>query len=281
MKNIIIHAGNFDTKYATFENNNIYILNEIISISDIIEIETVREEDINAIAQKAGWSTLGWFALGPIGLLAGLCVGGKRCDVTFITTFKDGRKILASTDSKIFMKFKAIVFQNTISKELNTEKELTIYEISADLKVIKFKEIQENGWYKISDIFKDNPFLIFTLNTGDKIKINKKELNKYNHVQDYVPIPIPPTSKQDVILGLCIFFGIFGFFISLVFMGLGKAFCGIGIVIGCIILFSILKIFYKKCIVPLGKQIEKLNPILFVLIIPLGYFGFVIYQIFQ
>lgn len=48
--------------------------------------------------------------LGPIGLLAGLLLGGKGKDVTFILKLKDGRKMLATTDSKTFTKIAAMAF---------------------------------------------------------------------------------------------------------------------------------------------------------------------------
>lgn len=48
--------------------------------------------------------------LGPVGLLAGLLLGGKGTDVTFIAQFKDGRKMLATTDAKAFTKLQALVF---------------------------------------------------------------------------------------------------------------------------------------------------------------------------
>lgn len=57
-----------------------------------------------------GWGVAGAALLGPIGLLAGLLLGGKGKDVTFILKLKDGRKMLATTDSKTFTKIAAMAF---------------------------------------------------------------------------------------------------------------------------------------------------------------------------
>ena len=42
--------------------------------------------------------------------MAGLLLGGKGKDVTFILKLKDGRKMLATTDSKTFTKIAAMAF---------------------------------------------------------------------------------------------------------------------------------------------------------------------------
>lgn len=40
--------------------------------------------------------------LGPIGAIAGFLLAGKETEVTFIATLKDGRKLLAATDSDTY-----------------------------------------------------------------------------------------------------------------------------------------------------------------------------------
>ena len=73
-------------------------------------VEVASEESVKRIGGAAGWGAVGALALGPVGLLAGVILGGRSKDVTFIATFKDGRKMLATTDSKTFTKLQALVF---------------------------------------------------------------------------------------------------------------------------------------------------------------------------
>jgi hypothetical protein len=52
----------------------------------------------------------GGVLLGPAGLLAGLLLGGKKTEVTFVAKFKDSRKLLATADSATFAKIRAAAF---------------------------------------------------------------------------------------------------------------------------------------------------------------------------
>ena len=45
--------------------------------NNIALIEQITEDNKNKVLSKAGWSTLGAIALGPVGLLAGLLMGGR------------------------------------------------------------------------------------------------------------------------------------------------------------------------------------------------------------
>lgn len=65
------------------------------------------EEAIKSVGGTIGWGIAGGVALGPVGLLAGLVLGGKRKEVTFIAKFKDGRKVIATTDSKTWVQIQA------------------------------------------------------------------------------------------------------------------------------------------------------------------------------
>jgi len=47
---------------------------------------------------------VGALALGPVGLLAGVILGGNKKEVTFVARLKDGRKFLATVDSKTYAK---------------------------------------------------------------------------------------------------------------------------------------------------------------------------------
>ena len=73
-------------------------------------IEKATEESVKRLGGSVGWGAAGAVLLGPVGLLAGLLAGGRGMDVTFVARFKDGRKLLGTTDSKTFVKLQAAVF---------------------------------------------------------------------------------------------------------------------------------------------------------------------------
>lgn len=83
---------------------------EHISLDNLSEVESATEESVKRLGGTIGWGLVGGALLGPVGLLAGLLAGGRAKDVTFVARFKDGRKVLATTDSKSFTKLKAAVF---------------------------------------------------------------------------------------------------------------------------------------------------------------------------
>lgn len=83
---------------------------EAIHSTDIVELELASEESVKRLGGTIGWGAIGGLALGPVGLLAGLIAGGRGTEVTFVAKFKDGRRLLASTDSKTFNSIRAAKF---------------------------------------------------------------------------------------------------------------------------------------------------------------------------
>ena len=83
---------------------------ETIPISNLETVEIANEESIKKVGGTVGWGAAGAVLLGPVGLLAGLLLGGKGKEVTFIAKFKDGRKMMATTDSKTYTKLQAATF---------------------------------------------------------------------------------------------------------------------------------------------------------------------------
>ncbi len=83
---------------------------ETIPLTQLETVEIATEESVKKIGGTVGWGAAGAVILGPVGLLAGLLLGGKKKEITFVAKFKDGRKLLAQTDSKTFTKLQAAVF---------------------------------------------------------------------------------------------------------------------------------------------------------------------------
>ncbi|NBA93911.1 hypothetical protein [Pseudomonas sp. R5(2019)] len=77
---------------------------ETISLTRIKDIKIANQEINKSLRGAIGWGMAGALVAGPIGLLAGLWLGGKEEEVTFVATFKDGRKLMAITDSKTYSK---------------------------------------------------------------------------------------------------------------------------------------------------------------------------------
>ncbi|MBI2566870.1 MAG: hypothetical protein HYV63_07565 [Candidatus Schekmanbacteria bacterium] len=117
MAKIVVHAGDFLVGDGSFSFGSFTlktaahkIVGETIPVSELLTLEVASEENKQKLAGMLGWSALGFFAFGPIGVLAGLLGGGRRKQVTFAAQFKDRRKLLATTDNATFIKLKAAVF---------------------------------------------------------------------------------------------------------------------------------------------------------------------------
>lgn len=86
---------------------------EDILPSQIEKLELATEESVVSIGGAAGWGIAGSVLLGPIGLLAGLVLGGKGKDVTFICVFKDGRKFMGTASAGVFNDLKKHVLSSS------------------------------------------------------------------------------------------------------------------------------------------------------------------------
>ena len=83
---------------------------EKIYITEVEELETASEENVKRIGGTVGWGVAGAALLGPVGLLAGLLLGGKGKEVVIVCKLKDGRKFLAVVDSGTYQKIQAAMF---------------------------------------------------------------------------------------------------------------------------------------------------------------------------
>lgn len=80
---------------------------ETIESTEIEYLSLASEENIKRLGGTVGWGAAGGLILGPVGLLAGLLLGGKSKEVTFLVKFKDGRKLIATTDPKTWTAIQA------------------------------------------------------------------------------------------------------------------------------------------------------------------------------
>ena len=118
MEILKVHAGDFlegdgyydDSGFLQLRTEEHSFLGKPILMTELEEIDVATEENVKKIGGTVGWGAAGALILGPVGLLAGLLLGGKKKEVTFVARFKDGRKLMATADSKTFTKLKAAVF---------------------------------------------------------------------------------------------------------------------------------------------------------------------------
>lgn len=73
-------------------------------------LEQLDEEKVKKLAGTAGWGLAGAVLLGPLGAIGGMLLGGNKKEVTFACYLLDGRKFMATTDSKTWTKIMASKF---------------------------------------------------------------------------------------------------------------------------------------------------------------------------
>ncbi len=59
-------------------------LGETIPITELETVEVATEESVKKLGGTVGWGAAGALILGPVGLLAGLLLGGKRKKLLFL-----------------------------------------------------------------------------------------------------------------------------------------------------------------------------------------------------
>lgn len=109
-----VHGGDFAEGNGNFVDGEFFLRppgnrfnGDYIPATELEMLEVATEENVKRLGGTVGWGAAGAVLLGPVGLLAGLLAGGKRKEVTFIAKFKDGKKLLATTDAKTFTKIRA------------------------------------------------------------------------------------------------------------------------------------------------------------------------------
>lgn len=80
--------------------------------TQLVEIQQITVENKQSVLSKAGWGTLGAVALGPVGLLAGLLLGGRSKEICAACRLEDGRSFIALIDLKTFQALYAISMQH-------------------------------------------------------------------------------------------------------------------------------------------------------------------------
>jgi hypothetical protein len=73
-----------------------------LDITNLIDkAELITTENKISIMSVAGWGILGALIFGPVGVLAGAILGGRRKQYGIICYLKDGRKFMAVVDDEL------------------------------------------------------------------------------------------------------------------------------------------------------------------------------------
>ncbi|WP_166359169.1 hypothetical protein [Pseudomonas akapageensis] len=111
MTRLTVQAGDFLQGEGEYSNGSLTLKTAIspspgekIALSRIKEMSVANQESSKSLSSAIGWGMAGALVAGPIGLIAGLWLGGKEEEVTFVATLKDGRKLMAITDVKTYSK---------------------------------------------------------------------------------------------------------------------------------------------------------------------------------
>jgi hypothetical protein len=85
---------------------------ESIDLKQLLKsAETVNQEQVKKLSGTLGWGFLGHLALGPLGAIGGMLIGGNRTQVLFAAELRDNRRFLASTDFDTWTQLYGIVFE--------------------------------------------------------------------------------------------------------------------------------------------------------------------------
>jgi len=108
---IIVHAGDFGAGNASLLLGSLSLPNGAKrSISSLASVDMANQQTVKKLFPTLGWGAAGTLLLGPLGLLTGVLVGGRRNEVSFVAAFGDGKRFFATTDGKTFIQLQSQVF---------------------------------------------------------------------------------------------------------------------------------------------------------------------------
>jgi hypothetical protein len=82
---------------------------ENIQPRQIESVQLASEQAVISVGGAAAFGTAGALLLGPVGLLAGLVLGGRGNKTTFICKLTDGRKFIATANTKVFKELERLL----------------------------------------------------------------------------------------------------------------------------------------------------------------------------
>jgi hypothetical protein len=104
-------AGDFGKTTGEVGRGKLAIGGRVMPLTSLGTVEIATEESVKRAGGTIGWGAAGAVLLGPVGLLAGLLLGGRGKEITFVAVLRDGRKILGTTTSKGYQEMLAATFK--------------------------------------------------------------------------------------------------------------------------------------------------------------------------
>ncbi|MGH1595477.1 hypothetical protein ACRBEJ_15935 [Yersinia proxima] len=114
MAKVTVHAANFPYTEISISWGSIFIKTGAFQLSGecilgnkVATLDIATEDSVKKVGGTIGWGVIGGVLAGPVGILAGALLGGNKKEITFVAELDDGRKFMATTDSKSFTSLKA------------------------------------------------------------------------------------------------------------------------------------------------------------------------------
>jgi hypothetical protein len=134
MAKIKIHAGNFKKGSYFFSWGALHMLTDAHPIKgeniidSLIEIQLATENNIKKMGGTIGWGVTGALIFGPVGILAGLLLGSKKKEITFVAKFSDNKMFLGTTDYKTFTALQGVSLENSNKLEISSKSNAQVTE---------------------------------------------------------------------------------------------------------------------------------------------------------
>lgn len=105
---VTVIAGDISEGEWEFNMNSLWSAFDTVSLEgELKSVQLQTEESVKQLAGTLGWGLAG-SVFGPLGMLAGMVLGGNRKQMCAFIELKDGRKFIATMDSKVYQHIQAL-----------------------------------------------------------------------------------------------------------------------------------------------------------------------------